>query len=728
MATFTGLVEDKSKAKTCQLGIGTPCRLKQLITEGILPVDSVCLVVLDEADKLLGPALFADTTAILNMLPKSKQVLAMSTTYTGQLASLADRFMQSPQHIVVTLPSKSVIPGLVSQESQYHPPFLTSLMSPTLTHRRKFKTSQKYNVKSDLFKQRGGRTKSKAGRDSMQGEIGANLVSDSKPQIKGKSIKKEKKSEGRKKRIAGSLASIKEGREPSQTKGEARLEVKKEDEESKIKAARGQEREAQVQSEGVVAGKEFEAVGEEPLLNVKEDVSKSVKFTTSLERKLACSEERCQKKVRSPFLCKSSRFSPDAFLFLAPGGGDSEQSVLRLRGGGNSDSEEEVGNKFTFANSDSNDDSNGEFKFANDSSNTSLESENESVLVEKTSGPEVRLFDSLPTIYYPQLESKKTQSQIFPKASGILCSKNCHANCRIKTASWSTQVKDEIRGLFAGLNLVEKKNKLLMQILFQKSAGLPTTGFFFNEHLLCVNYFALITSISSYLLTKVIKDFLSGYQRYIHGNSYKKRCQTAVINFCSWMKVYSSNFGQDGPTDVVTILPSFLNKADLYKIYRKESPSPHVKENTMYKIMKTKFGPKRENKELPWIRISKFSTHSRCDVCLALDQFMRKARTAAEIEYGRGLKMQHSSTYSQARIAVNEFIQKSITFPNEFIAFQLDSMDNQKSMLPRVLESSKQLSGLYKLPCKITGCVTTSSLYPGNRKLKFYTNHGKKQL
>ena len=51
-----------------------------------------------------------------------------------------------------------------------------------------------------------------------------------------------------------------------------------------------------------------------------------------------------------------------------------------------------------------------------------------------------------------------------------------------------SQVKDEIRGLFVGLNLVKKKNKLLMQILFQKSAGLHTTGFFFNEHLLCVNY------------------------------------------------------------------------------------------------------------------------------------------------------------------------------------------------------------------------------------------------
>ena len=102
MAAFIGgisLAEDKVKAKTCQLGVGTPGRLKQLITEGILPVDSVRLVVLDEADKLLELAFLADTTSILNMLPKSKWVLALSATYPDQLASLAERFMWSPQHI-----------------------------------------------------------------------------------------------------------------------------------------------------------------------------------------------------------------------------------------------------------------------------------------------------------------------------------------------------------------------------------------------------------------------------------------------------------------------------------------------------------------------------------------------------------------------------------------------------------------------------------------------------
>ena len=191
------------------------------------------------------------------------------------------------------------------------------------------------------------------------------------------------------------------------------------------------------------------------------------------------------------------------------------------------------------------------------------------------------------------------------------------------------------------------------------------------------------------------------------------------------MKVYSLNFGQNSPTEVVIILPSFLNKADLYKVYRKESPAPHIKESTMYKLMKSKFGPRRDDLSLPWIRLSKFSSHSKCDVCVALDQFMRKAKSPAEIEYGRGLKLQHSMIYSQARVAVNEFIQKSITFPNEVLALQVDGMDNQKSMLPRILEKNKQFSGMFKLPCKIYGCVTSSSMYPGNRKIRFLTNHGK---
>ena len=102
VAAFIGgisLAEDKVKARSCQLGVGTPGRLKQLITEGFLATETVRLVVLDEADKLLEPAFLQDTTDILNLMPRSKQVVALSATYPDQLASIAERFMRSPQHI-----------------------------------------------------------------------------------------------------------------------------------------------------------------------------------------------------------------------------------------------------------------------------------------------------------------------------------------------------------------------------------------------------------------------------------------------------------------------------------------------------------------------------------------------------------------------------------------------------------------------------------------------------
>ena len=180
------------------------------------------------------------------------------------------------------------------------------------------------------------------------------------------------------------------------------------------------------------------------------------------------------------------------------------------------------------------------------------------------------------------------------------------------------------------------KNKLLGQLRFQKSAGLPVNGFFFHQHLLCARYFSFITNISMYLTLKVIKGFSCGIQRYVHGNSYKKKNCSAKNNFTSWMKVFSENYGQDGPTDIVTILPSYLNKSELFKIYSNEAPKPLVKVSTFYKLMKTVFGPRRENRQLPWIRISKESTHSKCDVCCGLDQFRRGIKNKITGIYGGG--------------------------------------------------------------------------------------------
>ena len=79
------LAEDKGRARSCQVCVGTPGRLKQLITEGLLNVENVRLAVLDEADKMLEASFINDTTWILNMLPTSKQVMALSATYPDKL-------------------------------------------------------------------------------------------------------------------------------------------------------------------------------------------------------------------------------------------------------------------------------------------------------------------------------------------------------------------------------------------------------------------------------------------------------------------------------------------------------------------------------------------------------------------------------------------------------------------------------------------------------------------
>ena len=373
-----------------------------------------------------------------------------------------------------------------------------------------------------------------------------------------------------------------------------------------------------------------------------------------------------------------------------------------------------------------------DYTFANSSSDYS-----ESEEIDENCGEEVdkieedlvkeRLFKcsyTLPPIKYGTYSKSNKSLEASSNGKVSLCSLNCTSNCEEKVSYWTIKEKEEIKDTFRGLSAVNKQQKLLKQLEFQDNAGLSTEGFYFKKQLLCVKQMSCLTSVSPYLLKKVKTNYQRGQKRYVHGNSSKKNCQVASINFCAWMKVYSERFGQDGPTDIVTVLPSYMNVAELFKLYTKEALTPLVKKSTFYKLLKSEFGPKRLNKNLPWIRISKVSTHSRCDVCVALDQYIRKSKNEAELEYGRSLKLEHTETYSRARIAVNEYIQRSISFPKEVVSMQIDSMDNSKSLIPRVLEKSKQLAGMFRLPCKVTGTITTSALYPQNQKLKFYIQHG----
>jgi hypothetical protein len=202
----------------------------------------------------------------------------------------------------------------------------------------------------------------------------------------------------------------------------------------------------------------------------------------------------------------------------------------------------------------------GDFSFANESSNsedfTFANSDSED-LVEEEKGSEVKVDEKnilsvLPSVIYPPvLNSSVTYPD--PDLPSIQCSKFCNNQCITVLQYWSSLEKQEIRMKFSQCDKTQMKNKLLDHLLFQKSAGLPVSGFFFNGHLLCANIFSYIAEISKYHVRLVTRDFTSGYQRYIHGNSNRRKNLAARVSFISWMKVFSENYGQNGPTGSFTI-------------------------------------------------------------------------------------------------------------------------------------------------------------------------------
>ena len=83
----------------------------------------------------------------------------------------------------------------------------------------------------------------------------------------------------------------------------------------------------------------------------------------------------------------------------------------------------------------------------------------------------------------------------------------------------------------------------------------------------------------------------------------------------------------------------------------------------------------------------------------------------------------HKSEFGLARRKVEELKQSALSFPEDHLFVQMDSMDNQKSFLPRYREVAKDLAQKERLPAKITGCNIYSGNYQQNRKIFMFINH-----
>lgn len=81
--------------------IGTPGRLMDHIERGNLKLDTVKIVVLDEADRMLDIGFEPQIRKIMGRVPTPRQVLLFSATMPAEIVSIAAKYMTSPVRIEV---------------------------------------------------------------------------------------------------------------------------------------------------------------------------------------------------------------------------------------------------------------------------------------------------------------------------------------------------------------------------------------------------------------------------------------------------------------------------------------------------------------------------------------------------------------------------------------------------------------------------------------------------
>ncbi len=82
--------------KVCQVVIGTPGRLLDLIEKNVLDLSKFDSIVLDEVDRMMDMGFVDDVTAIVNSLPSHRHSLFFSATLDPKLKPLMDKLLRDP--------------------------------------------------------------------------------------------------------------------------------------------------------------------------------------------------------------------------------------------------------------------------------------------------------------------------------------------------------------------------------------------------------------------------------------------------------------------------------------------------------------------------------------------------------------------------------------------------------------------------------------------------------
>ena len=85
----------------CQIVVGTPGRINDMISRGALRVKALKILIIDEADEMLSRGFKEQINDCFDNLPNKKQVGLFSTTFPKDVLELTKKYMHDPVNILV---------------------------------------------------------------------------------------------------------------------------------------------------------------------------------------------------------------------------------------------------------------------------------------------------------------------------------------------------------------------------------------------------------------------------------------------------------------------------------------------------------------------------------------------------------------------------------------------------------------------------------------------------
>ena len=92
-------------AKTAHVIVATPGRLQDLVDRGLVSLDSVTVLVLDEADRMLDMGFKPQVDRLVRRLREQRQTMFFSATLDGEVGELARRYTHFPARFEGELPA-----------------------------------------------------------------------------------------------------------------------------------------------------------------------------------------------------------------------------------------------------------------------------------------------------------------------------------------------------------------------------------------------------------------------------------------------------------------------------------------------------------------------------------------------------------------------------------------------------------------------------------------------